>query len=357
MGVSPGARHVVRVGEYRSREQRLGVRVELDQVKQVAGRQRLQCTVDRRPGLLNGFAMHRTGCIDDDNQFPRQHLHLFDRWRQKHQQCIVLPLPLLGEHQQVGLCAAGRPPAQFEIMIHRRITAIDEYADFAGAAIDVQYVRAAADFLRPAIAKQPYFDVRGRCQQTADIRCIQTILLGIEYKRNRAQAGGQWPRQIYSVCGRSKPRHHRHRQTYRIFAVAIIERFQVRKPDRDFFTGPDIRQGKREKIGALLLDDTGTSPLAPGLLIFAARRLLFLDLPFDRALADGNQQPVHRRAIGQREKIAPFDPLVTRVDKMLRDLDPRDRPADRRCHLVRYRRCDKRIVLAAQQQRASTGIV
>ena len=84
--------------------------------------------------------MHRTGCIDDDNQFPGQHLYLFDRWRQKHQQCIVLPLPLFGEHQQVGLYAARRLPAQFEITIHCGKTAIDEDADFAGAPIDVQYV-------------------------------------------------------------------------------------------------------------------------------------------------------------------------------------------------------------------------
>ena len=126
--------------------------------------------------------MHRTGGVDDDNQFPWQRPKLGDRWRQKHQQCIELPPPLLAEQEQVGLCAAGRPPAQFEITIHRRIAAIDEYVDFAGAPIDVQDVRAAADFLRPAITEQADFDVRGRCQQTADIRCIQTILLGIEYE-------------------------------------------------------------------------------------------------------------------------------------------------------------------------------
>ena len=111
------------------------------------------------------------------------------------------------------------------------------------------------------------------------------------------------------------------------------------------------RNVRREKIGALLLDERGLFPFGFCRVVSALRVLPLLDLAFDDAFADLHAQVIDRGLLRQREHVDSLAPVRGRIDEALRDARTRRHAGDIDVNVGEKKwRSDFR--LAIEQQRA-----
>ena len=238
------------------------------------------------------------------------------RWRQQHEQAVVLAVLFLGEPRRLRRMAGARRPAELEIAIRRgRARSERDFAARFARRGDGNAVRRALDA----------FERHAGIERDVDRDRIAALALrtGAHHRQRNALDVGDAQR---TRRGIARPDHHREAQ--REAPVLIAQDLLVLELHHDGFARPDVRHLRSENVRPLFVEQRGAPPVAARLLVSGARGGTLADFGFDDAFGDAQAQPVHRSVFGQRKDVHAFVPIRLRVAEGLNQARSRYRPAD-----------------------------